>query len=230
MESARKILIVEDEEEILDFVTRYLQREKFLVIKAGNGLEALQSFRNEDPDLVILDLMLPVMDGLELIRELRKEYTTPILILSAKDDETDRVIGLELGADDYVTKPFSPRELVARVKALIRRSSVVAPPRKVIQKGGMTINLEARRVFSGGHDINLTPIEFALLKAMCQNPGKVFSREELLDRIWGQEFVGETRTVDVHIKNLRKKIEFEPHIPPIIRSIRGVGYLWEEEL
>lgn len=227
MEHAKKILVVEDEEEILDFVRRYLLREKYTIITAGNGQEALRMIREQEPDLIILDLMLPIMDGLEVIRQMRKEHVTPILILSARADETDRVVGLELGADDYVTKPFSPRELVARVKALLRRSAISAVPRKIIQKGALTIDLEARRVYvNEGQEITLTPIEFALLKALCQNPGKVFSREELLDRIWGQEFAGETRTVDVHIKNVRKKIEGGAF--PLIRSVRGVGYLWEE--
>ena len=228
MEQTKKILLVEDDDEIIDFMKRYLLREKYAVLTAGNGQDALTRVREEEPDLVILDLMLPGIDGFEVIRELRKEYVLPILIVSARGDETDRVVGLELGADDYVTKPFSPRELVARVKALLRRSSLAPTPRKTIQKGNITIDFEKRKVYMTGREITLTPIEFALLKALSQNPGKVFSREDLLDRIWGQEFAGETRTVDVHIKNVRKKLEVDPDIPPLIRSVRGVGYLWEE--
>jgi two-component system, OmpR family, alkaline phosphatase synthesis response regulator PhoP len=228
MEARKKILVVEDEEEILDIMRRYLERDNYAVIATMNGAEALQMLKKETPDLIILDLMLPGMDGLEIIRELRKDSSLPVLIVSARGEETDRVVGLELGADDYVTKPFSPRELMARVKALIRRSTSPSPAQKqIIESGPLTVDLRRRSVVINDTEVILTPLEFAILKVIINSPGRVFSREELLDTIWGQEFVGETRTVDVHIKNLRKKLESSSGGTSFIRAVRGVGYLWE---
>lgn len=232
MDVRKKILVVEDEEEILDIIRRYLEKERFEVIVAVQGKEGLGRARTETPDLIILDLMLPEMDGLEVIREIRKDSVIPLLIVSARGDETDRVVGLELGADDYVTKPFSPRELMARVKALLRRSAVnPLMQKKQITRGRITLDMETRRFSIGARDVVLTTLEFAVLRILFLNPGKVFSREELLDIIWGQEFIGETRTVDVHIKNLRKKLEESidntPQ-PSYIRAVRGVGYMWDE--
>jgi len=232
MDVRKKILVVEDEEEILDIIRRYLEKEHFEVVVAVQGREGLSRARTETPDLIILDLMLPEMDGLEVIREIRKDSAIPLLIVSARGDETDRVVGLELGADDYVTKPFSPRELMARVKALLRRSAVnPLMQKKQITRGRIALDMEARRFYIGAKDVVLTTLEFAVLRTLFLNPGKVFSREELLDMIWGQEFVGETRTVDVHIKNLRKKMEESADStsqPSYIRAVRGVGYMWDE--
>jgi len=232
MDSRKKILVVEDEAEILDVIRRYLEKERFEVTVAVQGREGLEKARTETPDLVILDLMLPGLDGLEVIREIRRDSLMPILIVSARGDETDRVVGLELGADDYVTKPFSPRELMARVKALLRRSAVnPLMQKKQITRGRITLDMEARRFYAGSKDVVLTALEFAVLRTLFLNPGKVFSREELLDTVWGLEFVGETRTVDVHVKNLRKKLDEssdEPVKPSYIRAVRGVGYMWDE--
>jgi two-component system, OmpR family, alkaline phosphatase synthesis response regulator PhoP len=229
MEARKKILVVEDEEELRDIIRRYLERDNYSVITTTNGAEALTLVKNEAPDLIILDLMLPGLDGIEVIKVLRRDIALPILILSARGEEADRVIGLELGADDYVTKPFSPRELMARVKALIRRSSSLLPIHKrTVSSGPLTVDLERRTAFVNDSEVSLTPLEFALLRVLITNPGRVFSREELLDTIWGQEFVGETRTVDVHIKNVRKKLESPEGGSSFIRAVRGVGYLWED--
>ncbi len=226
MEKEKKILVVEDEEEILDFVCRYLVREHYRLITSSNGRDAMEQVRTHSPDLLILDLMLPGMDGFEVIREVRKDSVIPIMVLSARGEEADRVVGLELGADDYMTKPFSPRELTARVKALLRRSQFSPPSaRKTVTSGRVVLDMERRICCMDDKKIMLTPTEFALMKLLCTHPGRVFSREELLDTIWGNEFIGETRTVDMHIRNVRKKIEDEEGA--LIRSVRGVGYLWE---
>jgi two-component system, OmpR family, alkaline phosphatase synthesis response regulator PhoP len=226
MKQGKKILVVEDEEEILDFISRYLTREHYEVLTCENGREACASVKKNNPDLLILDLMLPGMDGLEVIREVRKEHMIPIMVLSARGEEADRVIGLELGADDYMAKPFSPRELTARVKALLRRSQIsYTTVKRTITSGRITLDLERRKGFIDEEELSLTPTEFALLKLFCTHPGRVFTREELLDTIWGNEFIGETRTVDMHIRNLRKKCEAEGGTA--IRSVRGVGYLRE---
>ncbi|MDQ7821953.1 MAG: response regulator transcription factor [Candidatus Eremiobacteraeota bacterium] len=228
METRKKILLVEDEEEIRDFVKRYLLRENYLILEAGDGKEALGLVSAEEPDMIILDLMIPGIEGLEVLREIRRDRGTPILILSARNEETDRVVGLELGADDFVSKPFSPRELIARVKALLRRSMSLPVQKRILQRGPLAIDFEGRKARVAGTEVFFTPIEFALLRLLSSHSGKIFSREELLDRIWGQDFVGETRTVDVHVKNIRKKLESHACGISLIRAVRGVGYTWDE--
>lgn len=214
--------MVDDEPEILELVRRYLERDGFEVLGARDGATALELAR-QGVDLVILDVMMPGPDGLEVTRTLRyvRGSPVPILILSARDEEADRVAGLEVGADDYLTKPFSPRELVARVKALLRRSRM-AP----LAATGLHVDLEARRVQLDGDYVELTPREYDLLKTLWQAPGKNFTREELLDRVWGVEYLGDTRRVDVHISKLREKLS-RPGRPAPIRSIWGVGYRLE---
>lgn len=213
---------MDDEPEILELVRRYLERDGFEVLGARDGATALELAR-QGVDLVILDVMMPGPDGLEVTRTLRyvRGSPVPILILSARDEEADRVAGLEVGADDYLTKPFSPRELVARVKALLRRSRMAPVP-----AAGLHVDLEARRVQLDGDYVELTPREYDLLKTLWQAPGKNFTREELLDRVWGVEYLGDTRRVDVHISKLREKLS-RPGRPAPIRSIWGVGYRLE---
>lgn len=219
-----RILVVDDEPQILEVVRRYLERDGFEVLGARDGAAALELAR-QGVDLVILDVMMPGgPDGLEVTRTLRyvRGSHVPILILSARDEEADRVTGLEVGADDYLTKPFSPRELAARVKALLRRSRM-AP---AAPASGLHVDLEARRVQVDGEFVDLTPREYDLLKTLWQAPGKNFTREELLDRVWGVEYLGDTRRVDVHISKLREKLS-RPGRPAPIRSIWGVGYRLE---
>ncbi|MBI3926305.1 MAG: response regulator transcription factor [Armatimonadetes bacterium] len=217
------ILVVDDEPEIREFVRRYLERDGYRVVTAPDGDTALEKAR-AGVDLIILDLMIPGPDGLEVTRRIRASSPLPILILTARGDEVDRVAGLELGADDYLTKPFSPRELVARVKALLRRSRM--PSVGSIQSGPVVVDAEARRVLVDGDPVELTPREYDLLRVLAGAPGKNFTREELLDRVWGPEYLGQTRRVDVHISNLRDKLSREGRPAPI-RSIWGVGYRYE---
>jgi len=229
-----RILIVDDEDNITNLVRAYLEREGFAVRTAADGRAALQQAHATQPDLVVLDLMLPGMDGLEVCRRLRQESGVYIIMLTAKSEESDRVVGLELGADDYLTKPFSPRELVARVKAVLRRSrdgDGVAPRVEtgVIEAGPLTIDLARRRVTKNSGAIDLTPLEFDLLRVLAGEPAIVFSRAQLLQRVWGYDYVGEERVVDVHIGQLRKKIEDDPSEPTILKTVRGVGYKVEGE-
>jgi DNA-binding response OmpR family regulator len=191
-----------------------------------DGEEALEQFESFEPHLIILDIMLPKLDGTEVCRRIRSKSDVPILMLTAKDDEVDRVVGLELGADDYVTKPFAPRELVARVRAIMRRASVASEqkPDELVYDG-LRVNLPSRRVMVGGQEADLTYTEFELLAALASNPGRVFSRSALLRQVWGDEFRDE-RTVDVHIRHLREKIERDPRNPEFIHTARGVGYVF----
>ncbi|MCD4785249.1 MAG: response regulator transcription factor [Candidatus Eremiobacteraeota bacterium] len=226
-----RILIAEDERKIADFVFRYLKKEGYLVDIKYRGDDALAMILTDPPDLVILDIMLPGMDGLEVLRRMREKIYLPVILLTSKSDETDRVVGLEMGADDYVTKPFSPRELVARVKAIFRRMEAlkgVSGSADIIKSHNIKLDLKTRALESGKRSTTLTSIEFSLLKLLMKHPGRVYSRDELLDLIWGEEFIGETRTVDVHIKNLRKKIKGLGGSPDIIRSVWGVGYTFED--
>ncbi|MCS6869527.1 response regulator transcription factor [Thermus sp.] len=205
-----------------------LTRQGYRVLTAADGPSALETARSQHPDLVILDLILPGMDGFEVCRILRRESTVPILILTARDEEVDRVLGLELGADDYVTKPFSMRELVARVKALLRRASMAQqmPPRR-LESGDLVLDLEGRKATKGGQPLPLKPKEFDLLAYLMAHKGKAFSREHLLTEVWGYDYTGESRTVDVHIRWLREKIEKDPANPVRIITLRGVGYRFE---
>ena len=223
------ILIVDDEQKIVKTVRAYLENAGFRAVTAGDGQMALTLFRHEKPALVILDLGLPGMDGLDVARTLHKESNVPLIMLTARVDEADRLIGLELGADDYVTKPFSPRELVARVRAVLRRTGgereAAAPP---VIAGDVSIDLERRQVTVAGRAVDLTPTEFDLLVVLARHPGRVFTRLELLDRVQGYAFEGYERTVDAHVKNLRQKIESDPKQPRYLLTVFGVGYKFVE--
>ncbi|TGE40064.1 response regulator transcription factor [Desulfosporosinus fructosivorans] len=224
-----KILVVDDEEPILELLRFNLEKEGYLVSVAKDGQEALQHVENDQPDLLVLDLMLPGMDGLEVCRKLRsnpKFQQIPIIMLTAKGEEFDKVLGLELGADDYMTKPFSPRELLARIKARLRRpnSQEEDTDAKVIIRGELRVDVTGFRVHVRGEETELTPKEFELLRVLVAHPGKVYSRDELLERIWGYEYDGDTRTVDVHVRHLRLKVERDPSNPEYIETLRGIGY------
>jgi len=224
----KKILVVDDEPTLVATLKYNLEREGYHVATAADGEAGLSAARANRPDLILLDLLLPVMDGLEVCRILRREMTTPILMLTAKTDEIDKVVGLELGADDYVTKPFSMRELVARVRALLRRAETVpAAGTEVLTAGDLEVDLGRREASRRGQALVLKPKEFELLVFWLRNRGRAFSREQLLDQIWGYDFAGDTRTVDVHVSWLRQKIEDEPAKPTRLITVRGVGYRFE---
>lgn len=222
------ILVVDDEEPIQELLRFNLEKEGYLVRVAKDGQEALKQVENDQPDLLVLDLMLPGMDGLEVCRKLRsnpKFQQIPIIMLTAKGEEIDKVLGLELGADDYMTKPFSPRELLARIKARLRRpNSQEEADAQVIIRGELRVDVTGFRVHVRGEETELTPKEFELLRVLVAHPGKVYSREELLERIWGYEYDGDTRTVDVHVRHLRLKVERDPSNPEYIETLRGIGY------
>lgn len=225
---AKKILVVDDEKKIVDIVRAYLERDGFRVVMTYDGQAALDAVRRYSPDLVVLDLMLPELSGWEVCRILRKESDIPIIMLTAREEATDKIIGLELGADDYVTKPFDPKELVSRVRAVLRRSQDRVIAAEKLQVADLTIDVERRQVSRGGQVIELTPLEFDLLRVLAKRPGRVFSRMQLLDRVQGDAYEGYERTIDSHIKNLRKKIEPEPERPRYIITVYGVGYKLEE--
>ena len=216
------ILLVDDEESVQKLLTYPLQQEGFRVLQAGDGEEALRRFEAEHVDLVVLDLMLPRLDGLEVCRRLRAQSTVPIIMLTARDDELDKVVGLELGADDYITKPFSIREFRSRVRALLRRAALSPDGgnRDVIAVGGLAIDLSKRLVELDSRQIDLTYVEFELLRALVAKPGRVFSRQALLQGLWGDYAYREPRTIDVHIRHLREKLGD----PELIQTVRGVGY------
>ena len=218
------ILVVDDERKIVQLVRDYLESAGFRVVTANDGKMAMAQFRHERPDLVVLDLNMPGMDGLDVARTIRQERNTPIIMLTARVEEMDRILGLELGADDCVTKPFSPRELVARVRAVLRRGGGAESPSAVIHAGDLTIDPEMRLVTRDSTPVELTTTEFDLLYVLAHTPGRVFSRMELLDRVQGEAFEGYERTIDVHIKNLRKKIEPDPRNPHYILTVYGAGY------
>ncbi len=217
-----KVLIVEDEKVLLDLLTRHLQNEGYTVIGTTNGEEGLELARNEQPDLCILDVMLPGLDGLSICRILRRESNMAIILLTARAGEIDRVIGLDSGADDYVVKPFSLPELTARVRAALRRLPRQAE--NVLQAGDLRVDLLARRVFVGDREVRLSHKEFELLAVLMRNKGAVLSREFLISQVWGYDFDGDMRTVDVHIRWLREKIERDPSKPVHLQTVRGVGY------
>ena len=222
-----KILVVDDEEPILELLRFNLEKEGYQVYVAKDGQEALERVEKEQPNLLVLDVMLPGMDGLEVCRTLRlhpRFQQIPIIMLTAKGEEIDTVLGLELGADDYMTKPFSLRELLARIKARLRR--INSPEEVVAQiiRGELRIDLTGFRVHVRGEETLLTPKEFELLRVFATHPGKVYSRDELLDRIWGYEYDGDNRTVDVHVRHLRQKVERDPSNPEYIETLRGIGY------
>ena len=227
-----KILVVEDDRNLLETVKYNLVKDGYEALVAVDGAEALEIARNEKPDLIILDIMLPKIDGFEVCRILRREMTVPIIMLTARTDETDRIMGLDTGADDYMTKPFSIRELLARVRALLRRAGMAEaklPENAAIMKiGGITIDLNRHRVISKGQTLELTAKEYDLLVFLAQNESYVFSREQLLEKVWGYDFAGDTRTVDVHIRWLRQKIEDDPANPMHLLTVRGTGYKIEK--
>jgi DNA-binding response OmpR family regulator len=224
-----RLLVVEDEPLVVEVVSRYLQREGFAVVSAFDGPSGWASFQEVRPHLVVLDLMLPGMDGIEVCRRIRAEGATPVIILTARGDEMDRISGFEVGADDYLAKPFSPRELVARVKAVLRRS-YDGPPAETgsVTSGGVVLNLGARAALVDGRTVDLTQREFDLLAFLMSRPGRVFSREQLLERVWNESWAGDASTVTVHVRRLRTKIEDDPENPRRIKTVWGAGYRWEQ--
>ncbi len=238
----RKILVVDDEAVLVETIAYNLEQAGYAVVTAADGASALEAAQREKPDLIILDLMLPEMDGLEVCRQLRREgdtATTPIMMLTAKGEEIDKVVGLEVGADDYVTKPFGRRELLARVRALLRRTDYAVPseesvvrdtvvevplPNRELAAGPLRIDLAGRRVYCRGQVLELQPKQFELLTYLVRNRGTVLTRDQLLHNVWGYDYAGDTRTVDVHVRWLREKLEEDPANPRLIQTVRGVGY------
>jgi two-component system response regulator RegX3 len=218
-DSSPTILLVDDEDSVRKVLAFPLERDGFVVVQAADGEEALERFAAQRIDLVVLDIMLPKLDGLEVCKQLRTTSSVPIIMLTARDEEPDRVAGLEIGADDYVPKPFSPRELLARVKAILRRAEP-APRENMLALGDVTIDVEGREVTVDGQQVELTAKEFDLLTYFVESPGVVHSRDRLLDRVWGMSYPGGTRTVDVHVGQLRRKLAR----PELIRTVRGAGY------
>ncbi len=224
---ARTILVVDDEPTLRETVAEALDADGFRVVTAADGREALAQFREHRPELVVLDLMLPELSGVEVCRILRRESGVPILMLTAKSSEIDKVLGLELGADDYVTKPFSLRELTARIRALLRRTEqLAAEGPAAVSLGDLTVDLAGHRLLRDGALVPLKPKVFELLAFLVLHPGQVFSREQLLAQVWGYDYAGETRTVDVHVHWLRTAIEPDPAAPSLVQTVRGVGYVF----
>ena len=233
---ARTILVVDDEPTLRETLAEVLEQDGLEVVTAADGKEALERFRAVDPDLMLLDLMLPQISGIEVCRIVRRESSLPIIMLTAKDGEIDKVVGLELGADDYVTKPFSLRELMARIRAQLRRlDATPSTPNDTVTTSGpgpapihldaVTIDLAGHRLVRDGVDLSVKPKAFELLAFLVRNPGQVFSRDQLLEKVWGYDYTGETRTVDVHVHWLRSAIEADPSQPQYLQTIRGVGYV-----
>ncbi|HKO75544.1 MAG TPA: response regulator transcription factor, partial [Gaiellaceae bacterium] len=223
-EKMETVLVVDDEPTLRDVVVRYLEREGYRALVAGDGDEAESVLRNGAPDLVILDVMLPGTDGLELCRRIRARSSLPVIMLTARGEETDRIVGLELGADDYVTKPFSPRELVARVRTVLRRTAQVSEPRELIQHSDLVLDSASREVRKKGKLVKLTAKEFDLLWFLATHPRRVFSREHLMASVWGYHAAFDTGTVTVHVRRLRAKIEDDAGRPRHIETVWGVGY------
>lgn len=223
-----KVLVVDDDPGIVKVVRAYLEQDGFRVLVAHDGKKAMQIARHDKPDLVVLDLMLPEMDGWDVCRALRKESDVPIVMLTARVEESDKLVGLELGADDYVTKPFSPRELVARVRSVLRRVQGMPPEPERISRAHIIVDITRHAVTVGDESIDLTPTEFDLLATLMGDPGRAYTRSQLLEQTQGYAYDGYERTIDVHIKNLRKKIEADPGNPRHIKTVYGVGYKFEE--
>ncbi len=223
---SKKVLVVDDDAKTVELVKLYLNRDGYRVLTAYNGIDALRLAREGRPDLIVLDLMLPGLDGLQVCRTLRNESDVPIIMLTAKTTEQDKLVGLDLGADDYVSKPFSPRELAARVRAVLRRTSEEALQRgpAEVTQGELTVNFLRHEAFLAGKPLNLTPIEFSLLGVLVREPGRVFSRAQLIDKVLGYDYDGFDRTIDVHILNLRRKLEPDPSHPRYIKTVYGAGY------
>ena len=224
------ILVVDDEKQIVKLARDYLERASFRVLTTGDGVTALATARQERPDLIVLDLTLPEMDGLDVCRALRRESDVPIIMLTARVEETDRLIGLELGADDYITKPFSPRELVARVRTVLRRVQGAVQQPGILRAADLEIHLDGHRVSRDGQPVKLSRIEFNLLVILAQHPGLTYTRAQLLERIHGYAFEGYDRSIDAHVKNLRRKLEPDPSEPRYIITVYGVGYKFNDEL
>ncbi len=216
-----RVLVVEDEDAIRELVAFHLESEGFTVLQAPDGEQGVALARSEEVQLVVLDLMLPKLDGVAVLREIRRQSRVPVIMLTARTEEADRVRGLELGADDYMGKPFSPRELVTRVKAVLRRTE---PPIDRLSAGGVTLDLTAHRCYVEDREVSLTLTEFGLLQSLMERPGQVLTREVLLEKVWGYDFYGDARTVDVHVRHLREKVEAEPSQPHLVETVRGVGY------
>jgi Response regulators consisting of a CheY-like receiver domain and a winged-helix DNA-binding domain len=232
--AGRKIFVVEDDKTLLDVLKYNLLKEGYEVVIAADGVRALEVARSEKPDLIILDIMLPKLDGFEVCRILRKETTVPILMLTAKVEEIDKVVGLEIGADDYMTKPFSLRELLARIRAMLRRTEMAREealsdevPLPTMKVNDLEIDFARHKVSLGKSILDLSPKEFGLLAFLARNRGQAFTRDHLLEKIWGYDYAGDTRTVDVHIRWLRQKIEADPSHPQHLLTVRGVGYKFE---
>ncbi|WP_256887370.1 MtrAB system response regulator MtrA [Corynebacterium amycolatum] len=216
------MLVVDDDPAIAEMLTMVMEREGFDTVVVDDGLEAVKAAERENPDLILLDLMLPGMGGVDVCRTVRETSAVPIIMLTAKTDTVDVVLGLESGADDYVTKPFKPKELVARVRARLRRQE--DSPSETLEVGDLTIDVPGHAVFRDGKEISLTPLEFDLLHTLASRPKQVFSRDELLEKVWGYQHTSDTRLVNVHVQRLRSKIELDPENPQIVLTVRGVGY------
>ena len=224
----KAILVVDDELKIVQLARDYLEHAGFTVLMARDGKSALASVRAEKPDLIILDLGLPEMDGLDVTRALRKDSNVPIIMLTARVEETDKLVGLELGADDYITKPFSPKELVARVRAVLRRTENATGDDEIIRVADLTLDVPRLRVTLGPRTIDLTPTEFQILAALARQPGRIFTRSQLLDAVRGVAFESYERAIDAHVKNIRRKLEPDPHEPHYVLTVYGVGYKFAE--
>jgi len=224
-----KILVVDDEPKIVKLARDYLEKSGFRVISAGDGNTALVMARQEKPALIVLDLMLPGLDGLDVCRTLRRESGVPIIMLTARSEESDQLVGLELGADDYITKPFSPRALVARVRAVLRRARGDFQPQRVLHSGDLEVDLEGHNVSIDGERIHLTRSEFKVLEVLIMHPGQILTREQLLENLHGVAYGGYDRSIDSHIKNLRDKLEDDPSNPVYIQTIYGIGYKFRDE-
>jgi two-component system, OmpR family, alkaline phosphatase synthesis response regulator PhoP len=224
MSGVTTVLIVEDELKITRLVRDYLEQAGFAVLEAADGQAALSVARAARPDMIVLDLGLPALDGLDVTRRLRETSSVPIIMLTARIDETDKIVGLELGADDYLTKPFSPKELVARIRAVLRRAEATMGGGELVRAGAVTIEVPKRRVTVEGEDVALTATEFDLLLALARHPGRIYTRAQLLDAIHGVSFSSYERSIDAHVKNIRKKIETDPRRPQLVLTVYGVGY------
>jgi two-component system, OmpR family, alkaline phosphatase synthesis response regulator PhoP len=223
--AVKTVLVVDDEPKIVQLARDYLEHAGFTVLTTGDGGDAIQLARSQKPDLIVLDLGLPSLDGLDVTRALRADSNVPIVILTARDDEVDRILGLELGADDYMTKPFSPRELVARVRSVLRRSErAVGPPVGRLVAGDLVVDRERHAVEVAGRPVDLTATEFSLLATLAAQPGRVFTRSQLLDALHGVAFESYERAIDAHVKNIRRKLEPDPHAPRYLLTVHGVGY------
>jgi len=222
-----RVLVVEDEESYSDALAYVLRKEGFEVAVAGDGRVALEEFERAGADIVLLDLMLPGVTGTEVCRRLRQTSNVPVIVVSAKDDEVDKVVGLELGADDYVTKPYSPRELVARIRAVLRRGQDVDLAPTTLESGRVRMDVDRHLVSVQGTDVRLPLKEFELLEMFLRNSGRVLTRGQLIDRVWGSDYVGDTKTLDVHVKRLRSKIEPDPASPQHLVTVRGLGYRYD---